>query len=65
MQLLSEHRAQVENIDHELVEMVNKQLAMGDLETFGKSRTELEALKERLTQRTHEQMQEIIKKKQS
>lgn len=65
MQLLADHRDQVEKIDHELVEIVDKQLALSDLNNFGKSRNELEALKEKLTQRTQEQMQEIMKKKQS
>lgn len=65
MQLLSDHREQVEKIDNELVEIVDKQLALPDLDNFGKSRNELEVLKEKLTQRTHEQMQEIVKKKQS
>lgn len=65
MRLLSDHRDQVEKIDNELVEIVDKQLALSDLDNFGKSRNELESLKQTLTQRTQEQMQEIMKKKQS
>lgn len=65
MDLLSNHKDQIEKIDNQIVDMVNKQLLLPDLETFGKSRTELEALKEKLMQRTHEQLQEIIQKKKS
>lgn len=65
VEVLTNHRDQIEKIDSEIVEMVNKQLLLSDLETFGKSRDELEALKEKLMQRTQEQLQEIIKKKQS
>ncbi|GLV42219.1 Kinesin-like protein at 98A [Carabus blaptoides fortunei] len=67
MQTLSEHRDQVDRIDSELVNMVDKQLAMVSTDTSeaSSSRQELETLKEKLTRRTQEQIQEIMDRKRS
>lgn len=67
MQTLSEHRDQVDRIDGELVNMVDKQLAMVSTDTSeaSSSRLELEALKEKLTRRTQDQIKEIMDRKRS
>lgn len=68
MQSLVNHRDQVEQIDSELVNVVDKQLELvssNNSEETTSSRLELETLKEKLTRRTQEQIQEIMDRKRS
>lgn len=67
MQSLSNHRDQIERLDTELVNIVDKELALVSIDNKDEeaSRLELEALKEKLTRRTQEQIQEIMDRKRS
>lgn len=67
MQSLSNHRDQIERLDTELVNIVDKELSLVSVDNKDEeaSRLELEALKEKLTRRTQEQIQEIMERKRS